>query len=328
MHPIAAPLCFVCCCASAAQATLQIADQTFKLEGTHEYAYAFAANDQIDLHIELIQGRQIKEVELVRFPDFRVFQTYELDTMLDKSVLIPQTGVYLLRIKEAGLGKKICRFTLHRTPGSEKTSRLDTRVAWDLEKYPQFQVRTRQIKTGIRTEMVPLNGIVTVRLGKMGVSSNVNSYQFTLPPNTVRWAYRIAVGQEALEARRKDAETLGRMLKNGAAKGLAASPTNSLAAFALGMTIELSTSSADVEYAPVNAENQQNFLSGKPYQAEIWQGGISTDAQRRYKPLSGNWFFALKNDNWLEAIDVYIDIEAVAETPVYEEEIYLEAVRP
>jgi hypothetical protein len=60
------------------------------------------------------------------------------------------------------------------------------------------------------------------------------------------------------------------------------------------------------------------------YDAHIWQGGISVDAQRRFSPLSGTWFFALKNNNWVDDINVIIDIEAVTETPLFEEEIYLE----
>jgi hypothetical protein len=52
------------------------------------------------------------------------------------------------------------------------------------------------------------------------------------------------------------------------------------------------------------------------------------DVQRRYKPLEGNWFFAFKNSNWIDSIDVNIDIEAVTEVPVFSEEVYLEPVRP
>ncbi|MEY3248781.1 MAG: hypothetical protein RL742_824 [Bacteroidota bacterium] len=313
-----------------AQELLPVADQTLKLSGEHEYVFAFAEGDQIELHVALLEGKQIKAVELVQYPEYPVFRTYELDSVIDKSIRIPKTGVYLFRLNESGFGKKVCRFTLHRRPAGTATTRFDTRVTWDIRQYPMFRERKRQTQTGTRTEVVSSTGKVTVEAAQLGMGKNRNSYQFTLPPNTVRWAYRIAVGQEVAEARKKDSQKLSEMLQRGAIKVAGFQPETALAAFALGMAIDLTTSTAgeDVEYALVNAANQQRFLKGEEYKAEIWQGGISVDVQRRYKPLEGSWFFAFKNSNWIDAIDVNIDIEAVTEVPVFSEEIYLEPVRP
>ncbi|MBK8554622.1 MAG: hypothetical protein IPL65_02080 [Lewinellaceae bacterium] len=317
-------------CMATAQNPVFVADQTLKLMGEHEYFFAFAEGDRVDLHVELLMGRELKVVELVQFPDFPVFRTYELDTLMDKSIQIPKTGVYVLRIKETGMGKKVCRFTLHRTPSTEATARIDTRVTWDIKAYPMYQSRVKKVQTDVKTELVSISGKVTVGAGKLGLGKSVNSYQFTLPPNTVRWAYRLAVGQQAMEARKKDAEAFSNALKKGGARALSIQPESALAALALGMAINLSTSTAgeDVQYALVNAVNQQLFLAGEEYKAELWQGGISVDVQKRYAPLAGTWFFAMKNDNWLDDIDVTIDIEAVTETPIYQEEIYLEPIRP
>jgi hypothetical protein len=313
-----------------AQELLPVADQTLKLAGEHEYVFAFAEGDQVELHVELLEGRRIKVVEMVQYPEYPVFRSYELDSVIDKSIRIPKTGVYLFRLDESGFGKKVCRFTLHRQPAGPAVARFDTRVTWDIRQYPMFRERKRQTQTGTRTEMVSISGKVTVEGAQLGMGKNRNSYQFSLPPNTVRWAYRVAVGQEVAEARKKDSQKLSEMLQRGAIKVAGYQPETALAAFALGMAIDLTTSTAgeDVEYALINAANQQLFLKGEEYKAEIWQGGISVDVQRRYKPLEGNWFFAFKNSNWIDSIDVNIDIEAVTEVPVFSEEVYLEPVRP
>ena len=94
--------------------------------------------------------------------------------------------------------------------------------------------------------------------------------------------------------------------------------------------IDLSTSKAgeDVDYAIVDWDNWQHFSKSEDYNAFISQAGISVDAQRRYAPLEGTFFFALKSDNWVDDITVNIDIEAVVETPLFETLMYLEPEKP
>lgn len=313
----------------AAQAPIPVADQTFRMDGEHEYAYAFAQGDQIALHIQLLVGRQVKTVEFVQHGGPTLFSTYALDSALTQNILIPQTGIYLLRFRESGMGKKVCRFNLHRTPGSEQTKRMDNRVLWDIRQYPAFREQRRLVPSGKKTDTHALGGQVTVSGSKLGLKKPVGAYSFTLPPNTVSWAYRISVGQALTEARKKDADQLTSALNSGAAKLLPVLPETALAAFALGMAIDLTVPKAgeDVEYALLTAENLPKFNKHEPYDAFIWQGGISVDVQRRYSPLQGSYFFAFRSDNWVDDITITVDIEAVTETPIYGEEIYLEPLK-
>jgi len=306
---------------------IPVADQTFRVDGTHEYAYAFAEGDQIDLHVQLLTGRRLKVVEFLQYPDQSLFRSYELDTMLRKTITAPQTGLYLLRITESGLGKKVCRFTLARTPGIPENARLNTRVGWDWKQHPLYHISRRQVPNGKKTELVALGGQVTVDAGKLGLGKSTNAYQFTLPPNTVRWAYRISVGQATQDARRQDAGKLTGVLKAGATKLLGYEPTSALAIYALGMAIDMSVQSSgeDVEYALLDGTNLPKFNDGKPYDTFIYQAGLSVDTQRRYSPLEGTYYFGLRNKNWFDTIDVTIDIEAVTETSLFTEELYLEA---
>ncbi|MEZ4966825.1 MAG: hypothetical protein R2791_16390 [Saprospiraceae bacterium] len=314
---------------SAQPSPLQVADQTFKLNGSCEYVYAFAEGDEISLHAEELTGKEIKTVEFLQFPDFLIFKAYELDTALEKSILIPKTGVYLLRFQETGLSKKVCRFTIHRKPVSPETARLNTRVDWNVHEYPEYSVRRRAVETGKKIEVIPLGGQVTVQASKFYTKKPVNAYQFTLPPNTVRWAYRISVGQATADARRRDADKLKSTLQSGAVKIMGVQPQTALAAFALGAAIDMTVSTAgeDVEYAIVDYTNWLKFSEYQDYSAFMQQSGVSVDVQRRYNPLKGTYYFALKSDNWVDDINVQIDIEAVTEVPVFETEIYLEPVK-
>lgn len=319
--------------APAADAGLQplpVADQTFKLNGTVEYVYAFAEGDQVALMAEELTGKEIKAIEFMQYPDYNIFRAYELDTTLKKTILIPKTGVYMLRFQETGLSKKVCRFTLQRTPASAETARFKTRVEWDIREMPDYSVRKRAVETGKKVEVISLGGQVTVLASKFYLKKPVNVYQFSLPPNTIRWAYRISVGQATADARRSDADKLKSVLQSGAVKIMGVQPETALAAFALGAAIDMTVSTAgeDVEYAIVDYDNWTKFSENKPYKAFMQQSGISVDVQRRYTPLQGTYCFALKSDNWVDDINVQIDIEAVTEVPVFETEIYLEPVKP
>lgn len=311
---------------AAAQAPVPVADRTFKMDGEHLYAFAFAQGDQVLLHLDLLMGRQVKNVEFAQHNGPMLFSTYAMDSTLDQTIRIPQTGVYLLRIQERGMGKKVCRFTLHRLPAGPLTERMDTRVNWDIQAQPNYREKRRLIPIGKKTDISTLGGKITVSASKMGLKSPVSAYAFTLPPRTVQWAYRISVGQTLMEARQKDADQLTSALNSGAAKILPVAPPTALAAFALGMAIDLTVPKAgeDVEYALLSPENLPKFNKQEPYQAYIWQGDISVDVQRRFSPLEGSYYFAFRSDNWVDDISVNIDIEAVTETPVYAEEIYLE----
>lgn len=315
---------------SFAQSAIPVADQTFRLDGKTEFVFAFAEGDVLDLMVQELTGKKIKYIEFLQFPDNMIFRAYELDSVLTKPLFIQKTGIYLLRFQEVGLSKKVCRFTLHRTPSSALTARFNTQVPWDINEYPQFQVIKKSVQSGSKTEMVSISGQVTVAAKKFYLNKPVNAWQFTLPPNTRQWAYRISVGQVANDARQQDAQKLAHAFQGGSAKLLAVQPQTALAAFALGMAIDLTVSKSgeDVDYAITDWDNWQKFSNGENYNAYMQQTSVSVDVQRRYAPLEGTFWFALKSDNWVDNIDVTIDIEAVTEVPLFEMELYLEPIRP
>jgi hypothetical protein len=295
------------------------------LEGVHKFNYAFAEGDEIDLYAQELSGKQLKSVELVQWPNNFIFREYETDSSITRKIRIPQTGVYQLRFKEKGLSKKVLRFTLHRIPANTEYARMDTRVGWDIEQNPAFKIEHRSIPVGKKQELLPLGGQVTVGSSKFYTQKPVNAYQFSLPENTIRWAYRISVGQSATEARRQDADKLKSLLQGGAVKLMGVQPETALGAFALGMAIDLtvSTSGEDVEYALLDYDNWLKFSKNKEYSAQVYQSGIAVDVQRRSSPLNGTWYFAFKSDNWMDNIDVNVDIEVVTEIQLFEKETFV-----
>lgn len=317
-------------CAGLCQQPVFVTDQTFHLNGKSDFVYAFAAGDVLQLTAQELTGKKIKSVELWQFPEHLLFRAYELDSTLTKSIQVTETGIYFFRFNESGLSKKVCRFTVFRTPKSAETARFNTRVDWDLAQFPEFRVVKTSIPAGSRTELVSLSGQATVSAKKFYTKNPVNAWQFTLPPNTRQWAYRISVGQAANVARQQDAQKLSLALQTGSAKIMGIHPETALAAFALGMAIDMTVSSSgeDVEYAITDWDNWQRFSKGTDYQAFMHQSNISVDAQLRYTPLEGTYWFALRSDNWMDDIDVNIEIEAVTEVPLFETEMSLQPIKP
>ncbi|HRI62534.1 MAG TPA: hypothetical protein PK228_22490, partial [Saprospiraceae bacterium] len=111
MRPLLFPLLLSPLLLFSQTSPIPVADQTFKLDGKSEFIYAFAEGDQMQLTVQELTGKSIKTVEFQQFPDYQIFRAYELDSALVKTILIPKTGVYLLRFQESGLSKKVCRFT-------------------------------------------------------------------------------------------------------------------------------------------------------------------------------------------------------------------------
>jgi hypothetical protein len=142
-----------------------VADQTFKLAGTSEHFYAFAEGDQVELFVEELTSKKIKSIEFSQYPDGQMlYRAYELDSNLNKTIAIPRTGIYLIRFEETGLSKKVCRFTLHRTPGNPEMTRFDTQVNWDLKTIPSFRLGKRSVQSGKKTEVISLGGQATVSI--------------------------------------------------------------------------------------------------------------------------------------------------------------------
>lgn len=312
-----------------AQQTIPVADQTFRMDGQHTFVYAFAEGDAVELGVTELGGKKIKTVEFLPFAGSTIFSSYETDSIARQTIRIPHTGIYLLRFNESGAGKKICRFTLHRTPAGKETTRFSTVVPWDLNEFPSFREVRKSVQTGVDTVMVSMSGQVSVSARKMYTTNPVNAWQFTLPPGTRQWAYRISVGQGASEARQLDARKLSQALRSGSMKLITFQPETALAAFALGAAIDMtiSTTGEDVTYAITDRENWQKFSKEEPCQAFVYQGNINVDVQRRHTPLEGTYFFALKNDNLIDDITVTLEIEAVTEKPVFETQIVLEPVK-
>ncbi|HRB73302.1 MAG TPA: hypothetical protein PK776_15825, partial [Flavobacterium sp.] len=75
----------------------------------------------------------------------------------------------------------------------------------------------------------------------------------------------------------------------------------------------------------VNEENKKLYLQGKPIKSYDFGKGIAT-SKRFTEPgmLQGKFYVMLKNDNYVQPIDVNVKVSAIIEHKKFKEETYMD----
>lgn len=312
-----------------ANSPILVAERTFKPNKTEDFYYAFAEGDQIIFDFEMLKGKNLKEIEIIEYPSSSKFMDYETKKIKNQILQVNKTGIYIFRFKEKGMSKKVCKFSIQRIPKDETTTDFNTSVLFETKSKTTYQTKQRKVIDKQYYDTQTSGGSVTVDAQKLGLTSNINHYQFSIPAGTLYWTYRIGVSQEVAKARKQDAVAFQTAMNDLSQNISTVLPKTSLAAYALGYLPKLTVSSAgeDVDYSLVDYNNLQLFRAGQSYNGWIHQKGISVDVQKitnQNGPTSGTYYFTLRNDNQIDNIDVVIEIVTVKQVTTYKTETYQE----
>jgi len=87
------------------QQTVDVAELTLKIgaNSTEELFYGFAAGDQLLFSFEEINGKELKEIEIVGYPETVKYRDYSISKLETKSIRVNATGVYIFRFKNSNL---------------------------------------------------------------------------------------------------------------------------------------------------------------------------------------------------------------------------------
>jgi len=164
---------------------------------------------------------------------------------------------------------------------------------------------------------------------KTTFDSSSSSAFFSLPKNyvsenetkkVVAWAYWVGVGKESNEYWQQN-----RKMIVGAVQGATTIFTTPLGGIAAGAVTNLALPSIgeDVEYALVNEKNKKLFINEKPVKSYDFGKGVATFKKfTESNMLQGRYFVMLKNDNYVQPIDVNIKVSAIIEHKKFKEETY------
>lgn len=296
---------------------IDVAENTFKVGGLGEevFYYGFAENDQLIFNFEELDGKELKEVEIIEMPGSSRFMDYKTKRTENKIITIYKTGIYKFRFANSALGGRVCKFRIQRIPNSDNTKNFNTTVYWKTVNDTSYT--TTQERYLIKADTSVSH--VTEEIAKVHSQGNLNgnktTFNFTLPENTVAWSYYIGVDQAGQEVYEKATQQLARH----AAPMLARIPGyGPLAALALEGASYLSQlqSGEDIDFYIVEGDNVTNFLNGQQF-SYIKNGKVINDYSSMKTNFKGNYYVCLYNDNAITGVTVAVKIHAIVVNKQY-----------
>lgn len=295
----------------SAQNPVDVFESTLKIGcfGAEEYLCGFAEGDVLVFNFEEINGKKLKEVEILEYQSFPKFKDYKTVKIIDKKLTVLNTGIYIFRIKNSSICRRICKIKIQRIPAGEQSENFNTTVYWK-ELYDTNYDNNKE-KYLIKADTIVYN--ITDQLAKVHSSKNPGgnktSFGFTLPPNTYAWSYYIGVDQEGQkvfsEAIRKISQNAGKVISKVPLYGpLAALVLNGASFLTLLQTGE------NVKFWFVDSLNLNLLNKEMPFKS-FKTGNVINDFSKMTAPLKGQYFLCLQNDNRFRAIDVTVKITAV-----------------
>jgi hypothetical protein len=338
------------CCLLFAQPSFEVAERTIKIPaGTEELMYlSFHAGDQILLDFEEVDGKELKEVEVLEYPSTSRFMDYKTVSIREKRITVNRTAVHVFRFQNSHmLSGRVCKVKVSRIPSANAPQEFNTSVDWKVVQDTSWRTFTKDFLIGYDTLRVPKTRRVLVKtqlveellvdkIQRVHSITNSNgpktSLFFSLPSNSfthyeekrvISWVYWIGVGEESNAEWQKNSKAM-----QAAVKGAAGVFLTPLGALAAGLLTDLAIPSSglgeDVEYGIVTSENKTLWYSGSEYRGFDFGKGVAgfkkfTDPSL----MQGTFYVIMENDNVMTGIDATVRVSALIEVKTFDDEAYV-----
>lgn len=301
------------------------------------FYYAFAEGDQLIFSFQSVDNKELKEVEILEYPNNSRFMEYKTKNVDNKILTVPRSGIYVFRLKNGHFLGRVCRIRIDRIPLNDKTSSFNSAVKWVELPDTAWNVYAKDIVVGYDTLLIykSKKELIKTEINedlflenteRVNSQTNKNGNQasvfFDVPAylssamvkkNVIALAYWIGVGEESNKQWERNAKIISGMTK--VAGTYFFSP---LGAYALGAIADITLPSIgeDIAYSMVNRIDNKIYASGRGPGAR----------QKFVDPffLRGAWYILLNNDNYFQGINVFVKISVIVQTDYYEEKPYTE----
>lgn len=329
-----------------AQKNVKVTEQLVKVKpnSTQEWLFGFASGDEIQFSFIEENRKNITEFSVTELPEVVKFQMLDVKKVKNERLKVQHAQVYKFQVKNTSNEELMLSVLISRNPASKETQNFNTAIKWVTEQDTVWNSVAKDAVVGYDTLLVQKSRKVayfekkfeemaldkTQRVdAKTTFGSSTSNVFFSLPKNeisenetkkVVAWAYWVGVGKESNEYWQQN-----RKMIVGAVQGattIFSSPLGGIAAGAVTNMV-LPSIGEDVEYFLVNEENKKLFLEEKPIKAYDLGKGIA--AYKRFTEnnlLQGKYFIMLKNDNYVQPIDVNVKVSAIVEHKKYKNETY------
>lgn len=304
---------------------IDVAESTLKVGGFGEesFYYAFVEGDQLIFNFEELNGKELKEVEIIEYPSSSKYMDYKTSKITDKTINITKTGIYKFRLSNSAMSGRVCNYIIQRIPLNESTKDFNTSVYWKTIYDTTYVNKSKQVVDKIDSSFEKSNTTITVD------ASQKNYWTYAIPSNTKFWSYYIGVGQEAQEALKTDMKTVSKLMESKVVStACKAFGGTGLEGYALGYLTKLTipTSGEDVDYGIItDYANLQLYYSNPSIAKGLkWVSGVVADYSKISSQTEGTVYFALHNDNYFQNIDVTINCAALVVNTIYKTVYYKE----
>lgn len=183
-----------------AQTPIIVAEKTLKIGtlGQQVFYYGFAQGDEMLFSFEEITGKQLKQLEITEMPTSVKFIDYKSKKIVNKKIIIAQTGVYKFSFLNSALAGRICKIIIKRIPKTSATINFNTAVYWRNSQDTSYVPTLQKVAVSSDTSVVEIYNSNTQLSSKNAVNGNKNFQiiDFILPDNTLSWSFYLGSGNQ------------------------------------------------------------------------------------------------------------------------------------
>jgi hypothetical protein len=297
-----------------AQTPIEVVDNTIKVAafGDETFYYGFAEGDQLIFNFQELNGKELKEVEILELPGSSKFMDYKTKRIQNKTIHINRPAIYKFRFSNAAMGGRVCKIQIHRIPASQATTKFNTSVYWRTLYDTTYTAREETYFIHTDTSIISVMDQKAKVSSSNALNGNPNKtvVDFSLPDGTIAWSYYIGVGREGQDAYN---QTQTQFVTSAAYKSSSFTGLNPLAALALfGLNAFIKAQGGDnVKYWFISDwNNVLAFRNGIQFY-QYKHGDVINDAAKMDVPKAGKVYLGLLNDNVIDAIEVDVKVSAV-----------------
>jgi hypothetical protein len=330
------------------QELTEVCEKTIKVTALSEevFYYGFAENDKIIFSLEEVNGKEIKEVEILEYPESSKFSDFKAKKIENKQIQVTKKNIYKFRIYNSSLGGRVCKIKIQRIPANEKTKNFNTTINWIEKQETTYNTYTKDVTVGYETkyetkvkkELIKVDTLLTQLFDKnlrvhSEMASGKTQYTYAtieLPVNSylpnqlnpykttevVSWSYWLGVGQKSKE----EYESVNKKFSSGITTLGALSGYGALASLAVtGISMFKNTNIGDnVNYKFYGIQNGKELI--------IDYGNVVSASGRNDKITQGSFSVQLFNDNIMDGIDVNLKMIVMQIQKTYQDIQYQEKI--
>lgn len=297
----------------------QVAHLTLKVAGLSSETkyYGFAAGDEIDLSLQVRGGKELKEIEIFRYPDHSLFQDYEANT--SKHVFtVSETGVYGIKLYNANVLKRVCKLNITRKPAHDSLKQFNTQVHWrTVVDTNYYTVQEKYLASeNYVTKSIQAPQYFYINSGSHSLFKGGKSrirVPVEIPPGTVEWYYTFSADRNEEQIKKTTAglDLLGDL-------SLALDQTGSV-----GFAMTLLTSPPGGHVCDIYLTTPANSILFERKEAFYY---ISSGTRKNIKsgvvkitnPNIGTYYLGLKNPDNMHGVHISLEVAAVVYEQVWD----------